>query len=53
MQLRITLRVKFENSFKLAQAFRQMESERIFKYHEWSRSPITRAFILITHLLYD
>ena len=42
----------FENSLTIARAFRRLQFERIFKYHEWRKSLIARAFIrlLIYHM---
>jgi len=36
----------FESSLKIARAFRRVQFERIFKYHEQCKSLIARAFIL-------
>ena len=35
----------FENSLKIARALRRVQFKRIFKYHEYCKSLIARAFI--------
>ena len=41
----LTIGMIFENSLKIAQTFRRVQFERIFKYHEQCKSFIARAFI--------
>ena len=40
-----TLQMIFDHSLKIAQAFRWVQFQRIFKYHEWYKFLIAQAFI--------